>query len=103
MANAYPRHVRIASNVQQIIAPALVGAIPKALITLTRVEVSRDLGVARLYYCVIGAKPAEVQARLDELAQPLRHRLARELETKRVPTLVFAADLDQGDIACTVS
>ena len=101
MAHAYPRHVRFASTIQQVIAPELHGLVPDGLVTVTRVSVTPDLLDATVHYSVIGANDSNVQELLDEMVFPLRRHLARELSSKRVPRLVFVAEhIDGSDVAC---
>ena len=105
MAHSHPRHVRFASTIQQVIAPALIGIIPNGLVTVTDVTVTPDLTQARILYAVIGAQPEFVQAKLEELTAPLRYRLAQSLVTKRIPQIEFQHDTSSGylDLPCTVS
>ena len=93
MPHAYPRHVRFASSIQQIIAPQLLGLIPDALVTVTRVTVTPDLAEARIAFTVIGAREESVQDLLDGRKVALRRHLARNLGGKRVPKISFEADV----------
>lgn len=104
MAHAYPRHVRFASSIQQIIAPELHGLLQGGLITVTRVSVTPDLLDATVFCSVIGSDGEDVQELLDDRAAQLRHRLAKELVAKRVPRLAFVVEqAGRPDIACTGS
>ena len=83
--------------------PALEGG----LISLTRVEVARDLATARVYVSVLSlGDGSDVDTRLREegilealgRAGPLLTReLARELRLRRVPRLRFLADRSMGE------
>ena len=68
-----------------------------ALVTITRVEVSPDLGQARVFWSRLegpGAPdPEAVEDALDAAAPFLRRRLAEALELRRVPQLAFRYDV----------
>ena len=74
-----------------------------ALVTVTRVEVSPDLGQARVFWSCLEAKGAPsaeaAQVALEAAAPFLRKRLAEALELRRVPQLGFRFDtaLSGGD------
>lgn len=63
-------------------------------VTLTRVQVSRDLQVARVFYTTLGdAKAQQRSARaLDRAAPFLRRQIGARLRLKRVPELTFLYD-----------
>jgi ribosome-binding factor A len=67
-----------------------------ARVTVTRVEVSADLGMARVFFGCFedpGAPEAEaVEAALAAAAPFLRRRLAESLELRRIPQLDFRFD-----------
>ena len=93
MPHAYPRHVRFASSIQQIIAPLLVGLLPTGLVTVTRVSVTPDLSDATVHYSVMGTDSDDVRVKLDKMTSELRKKLAGKLGAKRVPRLSFKEDL----------
>ena len=66
------------------------------LVTLTRIDVSPDLGSARVFWSTPAADDAEgargVGEGLESAAPFLRRRLARLLPVKRVPALYFHYD-----------
>ncbi len=97
MPHSYPRSVRIAQSVQRIIAPELLRLRAGVLVTVVRVEVSKDLHAAQVHYAVTGADHAEVQEQLEEMTGGLRRKLAKGLATKKVPTVSFIAALEPGD------
>jgi len=63
-------------------------------ITLTRVQISPDLQLARVYYTALGDEPARKKsARALERATPfLKRQIGSRLRLKRVPELVFHYD-----------
>lgn len=65
-----------------------------ALVSITGVEVSRDLAHARVFVTLLGHEEerAEVVAELNRLAPELRRLLGRMLRLRVVPRLVFGYD-----------
>jgi ribosome-binding factor A len=63
-------------------------------LTITRVQVTSDLQIARIYYTTLGDAPARKQtSRALERATPfLRRQLGRRLRLKRVPEIHFQFD-----------
>ncbi len=101
MKHPFPRHVRIARMVQEVIAPALQRLLPNALITVVHVEVSKDLSSAKIRYALIGASAAVATEKLDEKMSELRTKLAKSMPTKRIPDLIFEPiDNKQDDLKC---
>jgi ribosome-binding factor A len=63
-------------------------------VSLTAVDLSRDLSVARVYFSLLDpeADPAPAQAGLEKAAGFLRGRLGREIKVRHVPELRFEHD-----------
>jgi ribosome-binding factor A len=63
-------------------------------ITLTRVKVSADLQVARVYYTSLGDERARQETRraLDRATPFLRRQLGARLRLRRVPAITFQFD-----------
>jgi ribosome-binding factor A len=63
-------------------------------ITLTRVKVSPDLQVARVYYTTMGDEKArrETQRALERARPLFRRRLGERLRLRRVPEIAFFFD-----------
>ncbi len=64
-------------------------------ISITRVEVSGDLGQARILYLPLGGGEAseDLQEALDGAARALRGPLGRDLRVRRSPQLIFELDV----------
>jgi ribosome-binding factor A len=64
------------------------------LVTLTRVKVSPDLQVARVFYTLIGAEKARAQTKkaLDRATPFLRRQIGSRVRLRRVPELIFEFD-----------
>jgi ribosome-binding factor A len=92
----FPRARRVEGELQRRLAELLRREVkdPRvALVTITTVEVSPDLGHAKVYYGVLGREPsADVQEGLDHAAGFLRARLGRILKMRQVPEIHFQAD-----------
>ena len=63
-------------------------------VTLTSVDLSRDLSVAKIYFSTLhpDADPAPVQAGLERAAGFLRGQLGRAIKVRHVPELRFLHD-----------
>jgi len=63
-------------------------------VTLTRVKVSPDLQVARVYYTLMGDEKArrDTKRALERAVPFLRHQLASRVRLRRVPELHFQFD-----------
>jgi ribosome-binding factor A len=68
---------------------------PRAsFITITRVELSPDISIAKIYYSVLGTKADRSKAEHMLLSASgfIQRQVARVLETRRVPRLVWHFD-----------
>ena len=94
------RPEQVGEVVRQVVAEALAREVrdPRiGLVTVTRVEVSGDLGHARIFVALAGEAEPEVEralAGLRSAAGFLRGRVARALSTRTTPELHF--ELDRG-------
>ena len=63
-------------------------------VSLTAVDLSRDLSIARVYYSLLDtdAEIAPVQAGLDSASGFLRGQLGRQIKVRHVPELRFSHD-----------
>jgi len=63
-------------------------------ITITRVELSPDLSIAKIYYSVLGGKSDRSKAEhmLESAGGFIQRQVARVLDTRRVPRLVWHFD-----------
>lgn len=102
MARDFQRSRRIEERIQRLLSDMIRTQVrdPRVEgVVITHVRVSRDLGVAWVYYSTWGsdhgADPA-LQAGLERAGGFLRSQLARELSTRTVPDLRFRFD-DQAE------
>jgi ribosome-binding factor A len=98
MANsAAPRTRRIGEQIRRDLAELIRTELrdPRlTLVSMTSVEVSRDLAYARIYVTAVcdPGERAELVAELNRAAPLLRRELARRLRTRTVPKLEFRYD-----------
>lgn len=72
-----------------LISPAFDGE----MLTVRGVSMSRDLGVATVFYALApGADVAAAHEKLQSSAAKWRRELARKLNMRRTPQLVFSPD-----------
>jgi ribosome-binding factor A len=97
MARDFPRSRRIEDQIQRILSDVVRGEVRDPRLSnaiITAVRVSKDLGVAWVYYTVLQAEGATEN--LDEAFASalgfLRRRLAKDLTIRRVPELRFQLD-----------
>jgi ribosome-binding factor A len=98
MANsAAPRTRRIGEQIRRDLAELIRAELrdPRlTLVSMTSVEVSRDLAYARIYVTAVcdPGERVELVAELNRAAPLLRRELARRLRTRTVPKLEFRYD-----------
>lgn len=89
---------RVADQIRQQLSELLTrGAVHDpgiGFITLTRVKVSPDLQVARVYYTMLGDQQArkETAKALDRATPFLRRQVGSRVQLRRVPELQFQFD-----------
>lgn len=97
MMKAFPRTRRIGEQIRRELAELIRDELrdPRlSLISMTSVEVSRDLAHARIYVTLLG-DPAERAARVADLNQAaplLRRELGKRMHIRTVPKLEFRYD-----------
>ena len=94
---AFPRTRRIGEQIRRELAELIRDELrdPRlTLISMTSVEVSRDLAHARIYVTLMGdpAERAERVADLNHAAPLLRRELGRRMRIRTVPKLEFRYD-----------
>ena len=99
LANEYSRTQRIGDQMQRELAQLIRREVkdPRVgLVTITAVDVSRDVGHAKIYITVMGEDSAEEIKQsikvLNSAAGFLRMQLAREMKLRSVPQLHFHYD-----------
>jgi ribosome-binding factor A len=91
------RPVRVADEIRQQVSGMLAREVHDpgiGFITITRVEMTPDLQLARVFYTSIGSEAGKRETlRALRRATPfLRHQLGQRLRLRRVPVLEFRFD-----------
>lgn len=96
MAKEFERSQRVASQLQRELADLIRSELkdPRlGWITVNDVEVSRDLGVARIYVSTLEAQQLEANLEALQNAAPfLRRELGKRLHVRTIPELRFYKD-----------
>jgi len=103
MAREYKRTDRIADHLRRELATIIQREMrdPRvAMVSITDVQVSKDLAHARVYYTTMSAETpeaaAEVTAALNKAAGFMRSQLSKESTLRTVPQLRFQYDSSVG-------
>jgi len=103
MAKEYARTQRVADHLQRELAALIQHEVrdPRVgMVSITGVDVSRDLGHARIYYTVMGSDSSEDASEsteaLNKAAGFLRSQLSRSSNMRSVPQLRFYFDSSVG-------
>ena len=103
MAKEYARTQRVADYLQRELAALIQHEVrdPRVgMVSITGVEVSRDLGHAKVYYTVMGSDSSddarESTEALNKAAGFLRSQLSRSSNLRSVPQLRFYFDSSVG-------
>ena len=103
MAREYARTQRVADHLQRELAHLIQREVrdPRlGMVSITGVQVSRDLGHAKVFYTMLGAdssdEASESTGVLNNAAGFLRSELARDSAMRSVPQLRFYFDSSVG-------
>ena len=103
MAKEYARTQRVADYLQRELAALIQHEVrdPRVgMVSITGVDVSRDLGHARVYYTEMGSdsseEAGETTEALNRAAGFLRSQLSRDSSMRSVPQLRFYFDASVG-------
>lgn len=92
---SYPRSSRVAHQIQRALSELIRREVrdPRlGMVTLTEVQVSKDLSYAKVFYSVLGAEKSIAQEILDDAADMLRGPVGRALGLRHAPELRFVND-----------
>lgn len=99
MATESKRQQRFAGVIQQDLAEIFQreggGWLPGVMITVTKVRVTSDLGIARVYLSFLGSKESkEALEQIRVKANEVRYKLGTRIrnQTKSIPLLEFFVD-----------
>jgi ribosome-binding factor A len=103
MAKDNPRARRLGEQIQRELAELVRREVKDERVgnvTITAVDVTGDLRMAKVYYLVFGKDGADpnVQRGLESAASFLRNALSKSLQIRYTPTLTFEIDssVEQG-------
>jgi ribosome-binding factor A len=103
MAKEYTRTQRVADYLQRELAALIQHEVrdPRVgMVNITGVNVSRDLGYAKVYYTVLGCDSVEDASEstdvLNKAAGFLRSQMSRDSNMRRLPQLRFYFDSSVG-------
>ena len=90
----FPRTARINEVVREVLAEELERmSDPRlSMVTVTGVNVTRDLRHAKVYYAALGRHDDGIEAALRKAAPHLRGVLGRQMRLKYLPELEFVLD-----------
>jgi ribosome-binding factor A len=92
---SYPRASRVAHQIQRALSELIRREVrdPRlGMVTLTEVQVSKDLSYAKVFYSVLGAEKSQAQEILNDAAGMLRGAVGRALGLRHSPELRFVND-----------
>ena len=92
---SYPRASRVAHQIQRALSELIRREVrdPRlGMVTLTEVQVSKDLSYAKVFYSVLGAEKSLAQEILNDAAGMLRGAVGRALGLRHSPELRFVND-----------
>lgn len=97
MPREFARHLRVGAELKRVLNELLQGEVkdPRLRdVRVSEVDLSGDLGVARIYYSTLtpDIDTAPIDAALIKAAAFMRIRIGREIQLRRVPELRFAQD-----------
>lgn len=97
MPREFTRSDRVGSQIQREMADLIRTHVKDhelGMVTLSDVELTRDLAVAKLYVSFLGAKlpPAKCVKRLTDFVPELRRELGKRIRLRVLPELRFAFD-----------
>lgn len=95
MAREFSRTRRIGEQMQRELAALIqkeIGDPRLGMVTVSGVEVSKDLAYAKVFVTVLGGRPDEALAVLQRAGGFLRHELGRRMVMRIVPELRFVHD-----------
>jgi len=95
MAREFSRTRRVAEQMQRELAQIIQQEVrdPRlGMTTVSGVELSKDLGYAKVFVSVLGAEPKQAVAVLQKVAPHLRHELGRRMLMRALPELRFVHD-----------
>jgi len=90
------RKERMGEAIRKVVCDkvARLSLVPRGMITINRVDVTPDYGVARIFYSVFGTDmpEEETQALMKVHRSEFRHEISQKLNLRRTPRVEFCFD-----------
>lgn len=89
------RNERVAEEIKKVVSEALRTKVSDSdigMVTVTEVEVTKELENAVIYYTSLNENKEEVEAGLERAKGLLRSEVAREIRLRKAPELSFKYD-----------
>ncbi len=89
------RNERVAEEIKKVVSEALGTKVSDSdigMVTVTEVEVTKELENAVIYYTSLNENKEEVEAGLERAKGLLRSEVAREIRLRKAPELSFKYD-----------
>jgi ribosome-binding factor A len=88
---------RVAEEIRKVVSERLVRGLKvdlPAFVTISHVEVSKDMSTAKIYYSLFGSDEhcAATDAVLSEQKSALRYEVGKKVRLRHTPDLVFVRD-----------
>ncbi len=89
------RHERVAEEIKKVVSEALRTKVSDpdiGMITVTDVELTKEMEIATIYYTSLNDNREEVEAGLDRAKGLVRSEVAKEIRIRKTPELQFKYD-----------
>lgn len=91
------RKERMEEAIRKVVTEKLMreqSLIPNAMVTINRVEVTKDFGIARIFFSVFGGDVSEQEAMsvMKNYRNEYRYEISQKLDFRRTPMLEFCFD-----------
>lgn len=91
------RKERMGEAIRKIVCERVMrhhALLPQGMVTINRVDVSADYGLAKIFYSVFGCdlSEKEVQSIMKEHQPDFRYEISQKLNLRRTPVIEFCRD-----------
>lgn len=91
------RKERLGEAIRKVVTEKLMrghALIPKGFVTINRVDVTPDLGAAKIFYSVFGGDVSEndAKAAMKKHLPEFRYEISQKLDLRRTPQIEFCFD-----------
>ena len=91
------RKERMSEAIRKVVTEKLMreqSIIPEAMVTINRVDVTKDFATAKIFYSVFGAAVSEQEAAsvMKDYQSEFRYEISQKLNLRRTPKVEFCFD-----------